>query len=90
VVLLSRFFERKTGISDISYFLLIAFFSTAGVARWMPHALSQVDIQMIIYAGAACLLALSPPKKLYCLILILAGACLPLAAKISLWPRIFG
>jgi hypothetical protein len=33
------------------------------------------------YGGAACLLALAPPKKIYCLLLVLAGTFLPLLAK---------
>jgi hypothetical protein len=83
-VLLSRFFERKTGISDVSYFILIAFLSTAGAAHWMPSALSQIDIQLIVYAGAACLLALSPPKRTYCLVLLYTGAAIPLLKLILL------
>lgn len=82
VVLLSRAFERKTGVSDVSYFMLIASLSTAGVAHWMPNALSQIDIQMIVYAGAACLLALAPPRKAFCLMLVLAGAFVPLLKQI--------
>lgn len=78
VVLLSRVFERKTGVFDVYYFILIAFLSTAGVAHWMPNALSQIDIHMIIYAGAACLLALAPPRKICCLLLVLVGTAVPL------------
>jgi hypothetical protein len=81
-VLSSRSVERKSGIPDLSYFLVIAFAATAGIARWMPDPLSAIDIRMILYAGAACLLALNPPEKLFCRVIVLVGACVPLLSQL--------
>lgn len=81
-VLLARFFESKAGASDISYLMLLAFLTTAGVAYWMPQAMSAFDIRMIVYAGAACLLALAPPQKIPCRILVFVSACGALLGQI--------
>jgi hypothetical protein len=82
-VLLARALERKSGVSDLSYFMLIAFLTTAGVARWMPDALSFIDLRMIIYAGAACLVALAPPKRALCQVVVLAGTFLAFLRQIA-------
>ena len=77
-VLLSRLFERKTGMVDCSYFMLVSFLSTVGMAHWMPSALTPMDIHMIVYAGAACLLAMAPPKRAGLPLFILSGMAAPL------------
>jgi hypothetical protein len=84
-VLSSRSVERKSGIPDLSYFLVIAFAATAGIASWMPDVLSAIDIRMIVYAGAACLLALNPPQKLSCRVIVLVGASVPLLSQLPFW-----
>ena len=82
-VLVSRSIERKAGISDLSYLLVVTFTATAGVARWMPQTLAANDILMIVYAGAGCLLALNPPNKFLCRCIVLIGAFIPLFGLIS-------
>jgi hypothetical protein len=77
-VLLVRLLESRAGASDISYLMLLAFLTTVGVAHWMPQALSALDIRIIVYAGAACLLALAPPQKTLCRALVLLCACVAL------------
>jgi hypothetical protein len=59
-VLLIRAFRRESGFSDLAYLIVIAFLSTAGVAHWMPDALSTTDIRMVAYGGACCLFAMTP------------------------------
>ena len=81
-ILLARIFERKAGISDISYFALIGFLTTVGVANWMPNALTTFDLRMIIYVGAACLLAMAPPEKVVCNALVLSGAAMALVKQL--------
>ena len=83
-VFISRAVEHKAGISDLSYLLIVAFTATAGVASWMPEALATNDILMIVYAGAACLLALNPPQKFLCRVIVFLGACIPLFGLIPI------
>jgi len=83
-VLLSHLLERKLGVSDLAYFFLLLFLTTAGVAHWMPDALSPIDISFITCAGAACLVALAPPRKVSSRILVLAGSFVGLYVRIWL------
>lgn len=81
-VLLARAIERKTDICDASYLMMLAFLSTVGIAYWMPESLSALDIQLVVYAGAFCLLALAPPQKSFYRALVLAGAFAALLPQI--------
>jgi hypothetical protein len=62
--LASRLIERRTGISDVAYILVLELVVTAGLQPWMPDPLSSTDFSMVVYAGAGCLLALTPPCRL--------------------------
>lgn len=81
-VMLARVFERKSGISDLSYFMVTAFAFVAGMAWWTPEILSALDIRIIVCAGAACLLALNPAKSVLCRAIVLTGALVPLVMLI--------
>jgi hypothetical protein len=76
-VLLARLVGRKSNILDFGFFVILVFLTTAGMAQWMPQALSTTEIRMIVYAASACLLALAPPQKALPRVMVLAGLSLP-------------
>lgn len=78
-VLLSRLIERESRPGDLALVGLLLFLGTAGRAYWMPGALSIADLSVIAYAGAASLLALSPPRALFARLAVLFSLGLGMA-----------
>jgi len=71
-VLLSRLLERKSRACDVALIALLFFLTTVGRAHWMPNALSIFDLSIIAFAGASCLVALSPPEGRFARMLVLS------------------
>lgn len=61
--LLSHVWERHSRTCVLALIGLLAFVTTIGRARWMPDPIPATEISVLSYAGAACLIALNPPRS---------------------------
>src|SRR5271165_1620717 len=61
--LVSRLITGKADTSDLAYLCLALLLPTLGVASRMPDPISVLDLSVVLGAGAACLVALDPPRS---------------------------
>ena len=81
-VVSTRIIERLAGYADLAYLGMLFFLVACLCLGTFPRFLTVLDMGIILYAGAMCLLAMAPPHRVWPLLF------LALTMVASLWPRL--
>lgn len=73
--LFSRMLDSRTDVVDLSYLVLLAAHSSRILAKPNMDAAGLADFQIVILAGAMCLLAVGPPRRLISRLLVMVALC---------------
>jgi hypothetical protein len=67
---LTRIIERQAGYGDLAYLAVLLFLVACLCLGTFPGFMTLLDMGMILYAGAMCLLAMAPPRRFWSLLFI--------------------
>ena len=71
----ARIVERRAGYGDLVYLgMLLLLVAGLSVGK-LPGFTTVLDIGVVLYAGAMCLLALAPPRRVWCLLFLTSAMC---------------
>jgi hypothetical protein len=71
-ILLGRVAANKSGRSDLAYLSLIFVLPALSAVQWIPDPITLLDLSAIMVCGAACLIALQPPRTVLARVSLLA------------------
>ena len=77
----ARIVERRAGYGDLVYLgMLLLLVAGLSVGK-LPGFTTVLDIGVVLYAGAMCLLALAPPRRVWCLLFLTSAMCASLCIE---------
>lgn len=74
----TRIIERRAGYGDLAYLATLLFLVACLCLGVFPGFITVLDMGMILYAGAMCLLAMAPPRRVWSLLFITAAVIVSL------------
>ena len=74
----TRIIERQAGYGDLAYLATLLFLVACLCLRTFPGFITVLDMGVILYAGAMCLLAMAPPRRVWSLLFITSTIIVPL------------